>query len=268
MMHSLVLRCREPEAEFLLARLYELGTIGITERDEPGGRRELEAFFAERPDEEAVSDLMTPQHEAVWREHPDSAEAGWVDTFSPLAVGQRFYLVPDWRDDPVPEGRVRLTVYARQASGSGYQPATQLALEALERHLTPGDLFLDVGTGSGILSAAAALLGAGRAFACDLDLAALAEARENGTPALLFGGSARAVRAGAADVVAANLNAEAHLSLGGDLQRVLRPGGRLILAGFTARNLGRLLEAFSGLDVIETLVSERWRALVLARRRD
>lgn len=261
-MHALVLRCSEAEAEFVLARLYELGTAGVTERDQPGGLRELEAFFEERPDDALLSDLLLLPG-AEWQEH--AGATGWVDTFAPLAVGQRLYLVPDWRDDPVPDGRFRLTVYARQASGSGYQPATQLALEALERHLEPGELFLDVGTGSGILSAAAALLGAGACVACDLDLAALGEARENGTPAHLFGGSARAIRSQSVGLVAANLNAEALLSLGGELVRVLRPGGRLILSGFTARNLERLTAAFGEMSLIETLTAERWRAVVLRR---
>jgi ribosomal protein L11 methyltransferase len=254
--YSLLLQCPRAESEFVSAELYGLGTAGITERDLPGGVCELEAFFAERFDAAPLFGRFAPE----WREQ---AATPWVDTFEPLVLGSRLFLVPGWRDGPTPEGRLRLTVHARQASGSGYQPATQLALEALERHLRPGDRFLDVGTGSGILSAAAALLGAGARFACDLDLAALGEARENATPAQLFGGSARAVAAGAVNVAAANLNAEALLSLGGELPRVLAPGGRLILSGFRSRSVDRLASAFP-LEVLETLASGDWRALVLA----
>ena len=188
-----------------------------------------------------------------------------MDPFAPLPVGQRLFLVPDWRDDPVPEGRLRLTVYARQASGSGYQSATQMALEALERHMLPSDRFLDVGTGSGILSAAARLLGSGPRFACDVDLEALGEARRNQTPAHLFGGSARSVASGSVDLVAANLNAEALISLEGELLRVLAPGGRLILSGFKARSLESLAAAFPA-EVAECLESGPWRAVVLRKR--
>lgn len=256
MHYSFVFQCEAADAEWIAAELYELGTTGITERDLPGGRCEIEAFFGERVE-------VPGRLAGEWREHAE--QSAWVDTFEPLAVGSRLYLVPAWRDDPVPEGRLRLAVYARQASGSGYQPATQLALEALERHLRPGARFLDVGTGSGILSAAAELLGAGARFACDLDLAALAEARENGTPAWLFGGSARCVASGSVDLVAANVNAEALLSLRRDLVRVLAPGGHLILSGFTARNEERLVRAF-GVDPLDRLASGNWRALVLAPR--
>jgi ribosomal protein L11 methyltransferase len=158
-----------------------------------------------------------------------------------------------------------LAVYARQASGSGYQPATQLALEALEKHLHQGDRFLDVGAGSGILSAAAELLGAGPRFACDIDLEALAEARENLTPAHLFGGSPRSIAADSMDLVAANLNAEALLNLQSDLLRVLAPGGRLILSGFTLRNADHLSQSFAA-EVLESLASGNWRAVILRKR--
>lgn len=256
--HSLLLTCRQVDIELVSAELFDLGTTGITERDLPGGQCGLEAFFGERFSVPATLSGFAPS----WREHIGEGTGGWTDTFESFAVGARFYLVPAWRDDPAPAGRLRLPVHARQASGSGYQPATQLALEALERHLRPGDRFLDVGTGSGILSAAARLLESGPRFACDLDLAALGEAGENLTPAHLFGGSARAVVTGSMDVVAANLNAEALLSQRLELTRVLAPRGRLILSGFRRRNLARLAEAFS-LTVGEVLASGDWCALVL-----
>jgi len=252
------LTCRQSERELIEAELYELGTLGITEQDLPGEVCELEAFFPVPFNEQPAFANYQPH----WSQH---AEAEWVDTFEPFPVGQRLYVVPAWRAEPAPPGRLRLPVYARQASGSGYQPATQLALEALEQHLHEGDRFLDVGAGSGILSAAAELLGAGPRFACDIDLEALAEARENHTPAHLFGGSPRSIASGSMDLVAANLNAEALLNLQSDLLRVLAPGGRLILSGFTLRNADRLSQSF-GAEVLESLASGDWRAVILRKR--
>ena len=262
MSYSLVLLCHQSERELVEAELYELGTNGITDRDLPGDVCELEAFFAARFDEQPGFATYSPQ----WREHADGAGADWVDTFEPFAVGEKLYLAPVWRDDPTPPGRLRLAVHARQASGSGYQPATQLALAALERHLQEGDRFFDVGTGSGILSAAAELLGSGARFACDMDLDALAEARENGAPAHLFAGSPRSMGPGTVDVVAANLNAEALLSLHVELLRVLRPGGRLILSGFVERSVDRLARAFEAAELVDRLESGEWRALVFFKR--
>jgi ribosomal protein L11 methyltransferase len=85
---------------------------------------------------------------------------------------------------------------------------------------------LDVGAGSGILSRAARLLGATRVFACDIDPEAVAVAGEG------FIGSADAVRSGVADVVVANISAEAIIQLAPELLRALRPGGVLVASGF------------------------------------
>jgi ribosomal protein L11 methylase PrmA len=66
-------------------------------------------------------------------------------------------------------GRLLIAVNPGMAFGTGAHESTQLYLEALERELQPGMMLLDVGTGSGILSRAAALLGAKRVIACDID---------------------------------------------------------------------------------------------------
>ena len=65
------------------------------------------------------------------------------------------------------------------AFGTGAHESTQLCLQALESHLRSGARCLDLGTGSGILSIAAALLGAGPVLAVDIDEKAVANAREN-----------------------------------------------------------------------------------------
>ena len=117
------------------------------------------------------------------------------------------------------------------ACGTGRHPATQLALEAIEDHVRPGDRVLDVGTGSGILAAAAALIGAGSLLACDLDSDAVRIAREQ-LSAPLFVGSANAVRSNWADVVIANIDAATIEELRTELERIRKPGSTLILTGF------------------------------------
>ncbi|MEZ5352413.1 MAG: 50S ribosomal protein L11 methyltransferase [Bryobacteraceae bacterium] len=258
-MHVLGLACGAADREWLLAELYELGTLGIIEHDLPGGNARLEAFF-ETPFDASP---FTPFDPAWVVRDPDIHS--WRDAWEPLPVGDRFFLVPDWRDDPAPEGRLRLTVHARQASGSGYHAPTQLMLRAMESTVT-GGAFLDVGTGSGILSSAARLLGAGPVWACDIDPDALAEARANAASAAFFLGSVRAVRTAAASTIAANLNAEALVCLAADLQRALAPDGHLIVSGFKARRLDRVRHAFP-LHVHSILEDGDWRCMVLRHRR-
>lgn len=259
-MFSLRLECDDAAKDLLTAMLWEAGTAGITEHEFPGGRWELEAFF----DKELDLSPFMPYHPR-WKQ---TASTDWLEVsramWEPLPVGERFYLVPEWREDAIPAGRVRLTVHPGLACGTGYHAATQLALCAMERHLVAGSSFLDVGTGSGILSEAALLLGASRVAACDIDYEAARIARRNleqRADVSLFCGSVRSVRTGAFKTVAANLNAQSALALMADLERV--SSGTLILSGFTERDVKAVQAALHSIPVSDLLEQDEWRCIVL-----
>src|ERR1039458_7126396 len=145
---------------------------------------------------------------------------------APMEVGRRFFLVPEWRDDPAPPGRFRIAVNPGMAFGTGVHETTRLALEALEEFVKPGMTVLDVGTGSGILAKAARLLGAARVYACDTDPVAVEIAGDG------FIGSVNAVATASVDLAVANISPEAIVQLAPDLLRVLRKGGVLLVSGF------------------------------------
>jgi ribosomal protein L11 methyltransferase len=193
-----------------LAELYEAGTLGIIEHD-----GWVEAFFDDR---ETAARFGEP------REAPD---VDWVqqtqDAWPPILVGEKFFLVAPWRTEPTPKGRIRLEINPGLQCGTGQHPCTQKCLEAIERVVKPGDSVLDVGSGSGILSIAAKLLGAGRVVACDID----AEAVTHEVP--FFIGSVDAVRDDAFDVVVANISEDVIGRMRPDFERVAR---RRILSGF------------------------------------
>ncbi len=234
-MHSVEFECEARDRDRAVAALWEEGTLGIEEDDLPDGRVRLRAWFPE-PTARA----------GLWRREP---ARDWVamarDQWRPIEVGGRFFLAPPWDETAAPAGRIRLAIAPGRASGTGYSTPTQLCLEALERTVRPGDVVLDVGTGSGILALAARALGAMRVFACDLDADALAEARANaGDAAALWCGSARSMASASADVVVANLTSSALRLAAPDLLRVARR--TLVAGGFRTRRAAEMLALFGG----------------------
>jgi len=243
-MFSLEIECPPERLDLLVADLWEQGCAGISELE--GGR--VRAFFEDASD----GDWLRARYPGAIARRED--ERDWVqaarDLLQPIAVGARFFLVPEWRDDPAPPGRFRITVNPGLAFGTGVHETTQLALEALEDYVRPGMTVLDIGAGSGILSEAAALLGAARVIACDTDPDAVAIASER-VP-LIFVGSVAAVRSAMADLAVANISPEAIVELAPDLLRTLRPGGILLVSGFETNEMEMVRAALPGATEIRT----------------
>jgi ribosomal protein L11 methyltransferase len=219
-MFSLEIECDPEDRDLLVAELWEHECAGIVELN----AARVRAFFEDTADAGELQMLFPGARQR--REE----ERDWVqsahDLLQPMRVGQRFFLVPEWRDDPAPDGRFRIVVNPGMAFGTGVHETTRLAIEALEEFVKPGITVLDVGTGSGILAKAARLLGAGRVHACDIDPVAVEIAGDG------FVGSADAVASASVDVVVANISPEAIIQLAPDFARVLRKGGILLASGF------------------------------------
>src|SRR3569833_820298 len=132
--------------DLLIAELWEQGSAGIVEL----ALNRVRAFFEDPIDRAALIQLYPGSHYRV------EEDRDWVqssrDLLQPKEVGEHFFLVPEWRNDPAPAGRFRITVNPGQAFGTGVHETTRLCIEALETHLPAGSRVLDVGAGSGILA--------------------------------------------------------------------------------------------------------------------
>jgi ribosomal protein L11 methyltransferase len=235
----------------LIAELHECGTAGITEEDD--GPR---AFFEAGEDAVAILKRFAEFSPELREEEPTDWEQATRDAWPPICVGERFYLVAPWDvKAAVPAGRLRLEIYPGMACGTGRHPATQLCLQAIERYVKPGARVLDVGSGSGILSDAARLVGAGSVIGCDIDPDAVYIARERvGVP--MFVGSTDAVRSEWADVIVANIDAATLERIAPELQRARKPRSTLILSGFPDWDIPE------GVSPKEVLRSEEWRCWI------
>lgn len=268
MSHQLKLICSEAEKGLAIALLWERGTTGVIESEQPGGLIELAAFFT----------TPFPADEfAAWAPRWETIEdTNWVrivmESWDPIEVGERFFIVPEWRQDATPAGRLRLVVRPGIALGTGYHPTTQMCLEAMERRLRSGDRVFDLGCGSGVLSHAARLLGAGEILACDIDPQATGAAAENlraaGVDVLLFTGSTRSVPDGVVDLLIANISPATLIEMAPEIRRLLAPGARAILSGFEPERRDEIRAAMAAQDLtsIECDTRGEWACEVVGRR--
>lgn len=222
--------------------------------------------------EPTLRELAEEDWATVWRKH-----------YQPMRVGQRLIIVPAWQADDLDlasesgSGQPLLPIVLDpgMAFGTGLHPTTRLCLAALERSVLPGQAVLDVGCGSGVLSIAAARLGAGQILATDIDPIAVAATWENwernGLPASIDvrEGSLPAPedRPGGWPIVVANILADVIvLLLGQGLDQLLAPGGRLILSGIIEPRAGDVLAALERcqLPVVERTQEGDWVCLVAA----
>ena len=250
-MFSLEIDCDPEDRDLLIAELWEQGSAGIVELN----AQMVRSFFEDDVNRAALLKLFpgARQREEEARDWVQSSR----DLLQPMEVGRRFFLVPEWRDDPAPPGRFRIAVNPGMAFGTGIHETTQLCLEALEEFVAPGMTVLDVGTGSGILVDAARLLGAARVYGCDVDPVAV----EIGRGA--FAGSVDAVASGVADLVVANINPETVVRIASDLVRALRSPGVLLASGLELDDLTEVLERLPAPRDIRR--KGNWALIVCAR---
>ena len=217
---------------------------------------------------------------ASWRRRADGhwVEA-WQRTLRPMPIGRRILAVPEGRPVPSASRRLLLKIPFGQAFGTGEHASTRLSLVLLESALHRGDRVIDLGTGTGILALAAQRLGAGMVLGVDHDPVAVAVARRTrrlNAPAsgLVFrqadAGAAlgRAARPGRGyDVALVNIGARAIAALLPALSRAVRPGGRVILAGFLVEDEPSLVHAAAplGLRLRSRRRAQPWSALLLVR---
>jgi ribosomal protein L11 methyltransferase len=228
-----------------------------------------------------IQPMIAPQFRPI--EETNWAEA-WMQHYKPISIGERLVIVPAWLDSP-DDSRIPIRIDPGMAFGTGTHPTTQLVLELLETLLLRETEFLgadvfDVGCGSGILSIAATMLGAGRAFGVDTDPDAIDAARENAATNKVTGqtifvvGSVDDLKVGVfeiqqAPVVLANMIAPILMRLlDAGLADLVAPGGTLILSGILEEQMGDMLAKLEELElqVIERGQIEDWVALTVVRR--
>lgn len=276
-----VSRDAEEEASALL---FELGSTGIITLEESSESLKLGAYFNELANADEIKRSIEAAFNGAARGDaligcavsavPDQDwMQKWKEGFEAVEIGDRLVVAPSWKLPGKGERRVVIQIDPGMAFGTGTHETTRLCLEAIEREWRGGSL-LDVGTGTGILAIAAALLAPGsRVVAIDVDPQAIGVARENiaingvSTSVELVEGQPLNHSGQSFDVVVANLTAEVIVALMDDLAGCLASAGLMILSGILselAEDVQRSLVA-SGFTVTERHQAGEWCALIARR---
>lgn len=189
----------------------------------------------------------------------------WRKNYQPLPIGQRLLVVPHWLTPENPEGRIPILLDPGMIFGTGAHASTQMCMKALEQLVQGGERVVDLGSGSGILSITALLLGADTATGVDIDPKAEDIARENATinhlgadrftastcNVLTDTPAMQALASGGYDIVCANIVADVIIPMSPIVPQFLRPEGTFICSGILASRAGEVKAALSaaGLDV-------------------
>lgn len=259
-------------AELAADVLWRFGPAAIEEQ-ERGGDTVLAAGFARPAAARAALDALDGSGHGPAALVPvvDDGLDAWRAFARPQAAPP-FVVVPTWLSDPAPDpDLVALRIDPGRTFGSGSHPTSRLVLGRLGDLTTAGTVVLDVGCGSGILSVAAALLGARSVTAIDVDPEAIpattANAVANGVGELVRATAdplAEVTRSGARfDLVVANLLAPIVVELAAELRAAVASGGSLVVSGLLADRWRLATDAIPGAAVVDVTTLDGWAAVTL-----
>ena len=216
-----------------------------------------------------VSDISPLQERVVEEEEWQNS---WKEHFHVLKVSPRITICPTWREHTPQTGEHVILLDPGMAFGTGHHPTTRMCLEQLDALVKPGMDVLDVGCGSGVLSIAAARLGARHVFGLEIDSVAVNVAKQNvrdnevqHTVRVVQGTLPHPdAKQSAYGIAVANISAKVVSEISSYLVRAVHDGGKVIASGILLENKDGVVQALAdaGADLEQTLVDGDWVTLV------
>jgi ribosomal protein L11 methyltransferase len=192
--------------------------------------------------------------------------AEYKASIKPLRIANDIAVRPQWHD-PLPDAKFDIVIEPRMAFGTGSHETTRSVMLAVREKFQPGMRFLDLGTGSGILSILSAKMGASYIKAIDYDLVAVQNSKENfiinsvEVPHdILFGSIEKCQGDKPYDFVCANIIKSTILPMLPRLVELTAPSGLLVLSGLLEQDADEISAALNGLGQTDfsILTDNKW----------
>ena len=266
---------------------FEQGSCGLETREE-AGLSQLTAWFPVEANMAEVrhrlaAQLIAEGIDGIAIEAGLEEERDWIREwrrfFKPVWATPRIVVHPSWTRVDTNPGEIAIAIEPEMAFGTGGHESTQLVLEAMEAVPSMvGSACLDLGTGSGVLAIAAALMGARAVVAVDIDQIAVENAERNielnlrsSPPSLLCGGerspwpqvmrgSVEIVAGQRFDLILANLESQILRPMLTQLRELLSADGMVIFSGLLARERSGFRQSLreAGLSESEVYAKGDW----------
>jgi len=203
----------------------------------------------------------------------------WKKNLKPIRFEPGIWIVPSFKDVPQEAANEKvIRIDPGLAFGTGLHETTSMCIRTVAKEAGPQTKkMLDLGTGTGILAMTAALFGAEKVLAVDIDPLAVGVASENIRENDLD--SKVTVKQGISDIetdliegpfdlIAANIYAEALEILMPFISRQLRPEGTLILSGILSEREHIVDRSLKNNDLIEAnrILELEWVTKTVKRR--
>lgn len=193
----------------------------------------------------------------------------WKKYYKPTKIGNEIVVKPTWEDYNKKDNEIVIELDPGMAFGTGTHETTRLCVKALEEYVNEDSVVFDIGTGSGILSIAAAKLNAKHVVGVDLDPVAVDAAKENvelnnlDNIEILYGNLMEVVD-GKANIVVANILADIIKILAEDVKKFVVEGGYFISSGIILDRKDDVIEKLQqcGFEIEKINVDGEWCCII------
>ncbi len=194
----------------------------------------------------------------------------WKKYYKPTKISENIVVKPTWEEYSQGENEKIIELDPGMAFGTGTHETTIMCVQLLEKYVKENSVVFDIGCGSGILSIAAAKLGAAKVIGIDLDEVAFKVSKSNieinsveNTVTIKHGNLMELIDE-KADVIVANIIADIIIILAKDIVKFMKIDSKFISSGIILNKIDDVTKALekNGLKVMEIHRQGEWAAIV------